>query len=165
MRNLIVAHSTGGVIGNRGKIPWAGEMPADMQHFRTLTIGHPVIMGRLTYDSIGTPLKGRQNIVVSRTVLNIAGCDIVRDLEEAYALVEGEEESFVIGGAKLYKAALPIVERLYVTEVGAVFPGDTYFKVDYDAEGWQQTSRECHQPDEQNKYPYDFLTYERIENE
>lgn len=165
MKNLIVAHSNGGVIGNKGKIPWAGDMPADMQHFKTLTMGHPVIMGRLTFDSLKKPLNGRQNIVVSRSVLYLAGCDVVRDLEEAYALTDGEDETFVIGGAQIYRAALPTTERLYVTSINAQLPGDAFFDIDPTTEGFNITSLEGFQADDRNKYPYHFVTYERTSNE
>lgn len=160
-----MARSMGGVIGNKGKIPWAGDMPADMQHFKTLTMGHPVIMGRLTFDSLKRPLNGRQNIVVSRSVLYLAGCDVVRDLEAAYALTEGEEETFVIGGAQIYRAALPTTEKLYVTNINAQLPGDTFFDIDPASEGFSLTSTEGFQPDDCNKFPYDFVTYERIGDE
>lgn len=123
--SLIVAMSQNGVIGHQGKIPW--HLPSDLKRFRKITLGHSVIMGRKTYESIGKPLKGRKNIVLSRDRnLHIEGCYIAHDFEEALEIA-GEGEVFIIGGESLYEHFSPIADKLYVTVIHGMIEGDTSF--------------------------------------
>jgi len=134
---MIVATSLNGVIGVKGDLPW--HIPEDLKHFRRNTIGHAIIMGRRTYDSIGRPLPKRRNIVVTRqTQLTIAGCDVVHSLEEALSLARQEdEEPRIIGGATLYREAFPQTTRLFLTEVQQVVEGDTHFP-SWDRTNWNE---------------------------
>lgn len=170
-RSIVVAYGRDRVIGFNNTLPWAGEMPADMQRFRSLTLGlgksatsgvlNAVIMGRSTYESIGKALPGRQNIVLTRQIgAAINGCDTAHSLDEAYTLAEAAQEVFVIGGGNVFAEALPHVDRLYVTEIDASFEGDAFFP-EINPDEWQVTQREVHQSDANNNYPYEFLTYER----
>ena len=135
---LVVAVARNGVIGAEGGIPW--HFPEDMKHFRRVTRQHAVIMGRATFDSIGKPLKGRHNIVVSRDRdLHIEGCDVVHSLDEAIALARRQDaEPRVIGGTQIYAQALPLATHVYLTEVDLEPAGDTYFP-DLDRAQWRQT--------------------------
>ena len=126
----------GRVIGAGGRLPW--HLPADLRHFRTLTLGKPIVMGRRTFESIGRPLPGRTNIVVTRDPeLRGAGVWVALDLEAALALAQPLGEVMVIGGASIYAGALPLCERIYLTEVHAKISGDTWFP-DYDAGEWRE---------------------------
>jgi dihydrofolate reductase len=121
---LIVAVARGGVIGNRGGLPW--KIPEDLRHFKATTMGHAILMGRRTWESIGRPLPGRRNIVVSRTAA-LPGIEVVPSLEDGIALARGDDLPFVIGGARLYEAALPIATDIYLTEIDREVEGDTFF--------------------------------------
>jgi len=135
---IVVAIGDGGVIGKAGALPW--RIPEDLQHFKRTTMGHAIIMGRKTHASIGRPLAGRRNIVVSRTADGFDGCETARSLEEAVALARTtDEEPRVIGGAAVYEAALPLATRIFLTEVGGAHEGDTFFHLSRD--GWRETSR------------------------
>lgn len=158
MVSLIVAMAKNRVIGKDNQLPW--HLPADLKHFKTITMGKPIIMGRKTYDSIGRPLPGRRNIVITRqTDLTIAGCDVVNSLQAALALVD-DAEVMVIGGTEIFKQALPLAKRLYLTEIDAEFEGDAYFP-ELDHSQWEVVEREEHQPDETNIYKYEFLILQR----
>lgn len=164
MRHIIVAHDRKRAIGNKNGLPWE-MMPADLRHFRRLTLGkgamNAIIMGRTTYDSIGRPLPGRQNIVMSRQQgLTIEGCTVVNSLDEAYEAARPAEEIFVIGGEQVFYQALPTVDRLHVTEIDATLEGDAYFP-DISQDDWELLDEEAHSADEKNKYDYRFLTYGR----
>ncbi len=162
--SLIAALSNDGVIGNRGKIPW--HLPADLKHFKEITLGHPVIMGRKTYESIGKPLPGRTNIIVTRHKEYAAPeCVVASTLEEAFdaARVSGAGEAFVIGGAEIYKEAMPRAEKLYLTNVEGDFEGDAFFPEVSSLE-WKEISREKGVVDEKNGYPHTFLVFERKRN-
>ena len=124
MIHLIAAVARNGVIGLQGQIPW--RLPEDLRHFQALTMGHTVIMGRRTYESIGGPLPGRQNLVVSSKLQSGRGYGVVRTLQEGLALAD-DREIFIIGGAKLYEEALPLAEQLDLTLVDLEPWGDTYF--------------------------------------
>ena len=117
-------------------------------------------MGRKTFDSIGRPLPGRTNIILTSQDIAITGCTIVHSSEEAIAVADDTKELMVMGGAQIYKLALPRANRLYVTEIHAAFEGDKYFPI-FDVSEWQETSREDHNPDEKNRYPYSFRILER----
>ena len=151
--------SSNRVIGHANGIPW--KLPADMAHFRRLTMGHPIVMGRLTYESIGKPLPGRQNIVVSRTIgLALPGCTVVASLDEAYRAAGSVDEVFVIGGAQLYEAALASADRIYLTRVEAEIPGDTLFPP-LDPRSWLEVEMARRAPDERHAHALRFVRLER----
>ncbi len=148
------------VIGKGNALPW--HLPADMKHFRELTMGKPVIMGRKTFESIGKPLEGRKNILItSDSNYRAEGCLVVHSLEEALKTAEGGEEVMIIGGGKIYEEFLPKADRIYLTEIHQDFEGDTYFP-EFNQNEWQETSREDFKPDEKNPFAYSFVTLERI---
>ena len=157
MKYMIVAYDENRVIGGNNAIPWQGLVPADMKHFRELTAGNTIIMGRNTFDSIWRPLPNRQNIVISRTQQSIAGVTVVSSLAEAYALAE--RNIFIIGGTQIYHLALKDVDILYATEIHTATHGDIVFPALGD--DWQETAREDHMADEKNKVNYSFVTYTR----
>lgn len=163
MISLIVAIAHDNVIGRSNDLPW--YLPADLKHFKDITIGHTVVMGRKTYESIasrlGKPLPDRHNIIVTRDEeLVVPGATVAHSLETA--LDEHiDKEIFVIGGAEIYAQALPHADKLYVTIVDAdITGGDTFFPL-IDPTLWRETSRESHMKDDRNEYDYDFVTYER----
>lgn len=147
-------------IGANNDLLWQRDLPADLAHFKKLTTGGSIIMGRKTFESIGRPLPNRENIVVSRTPTGISGVLTAASLASAYALAR--YPIFVIGGGQIYTQALDDVDRLYVTYVDAEFPQATVFFPQIACEAWQEVERDHHDADEQNKYAYDFVTYERI---
>ena len=135
---LVVAASNDGVIGRGNAVPW--RIPEDMKHFRKVTMGHAVVMGRLTYESMGKPLSGRRNIVVSGTARAIEGCDVVGSLDAALELAwAGDEEPRVIGGGQIYAEALPRVTTIYLTEVHRDIDGDAFFR--FDPADWVEVDR------------------------
>jgi dihydrofolate reductase len=156
---LIVARARNGVIGRAGQMPW--RLPEDLAYFRRTTMGYPIVMGRRTWESLGRPLPGRRNIVVSRDAgLAAPGAEVVPSLEEALRRVQDAPQVFVIGGAKLYEQALPLARRLLVTEIDADFEGDTYFPTP-DPRVWRETGRENHAPTAARPFSIAFVTYER----
>ena len=160
--SMIAAMANNRVIGRGNTIPW--YLPADTAYFRQTTLGHPVIMGSKTFASIGRPLSGRVNIVLSKNKdLRIPGCVITRSLTIAIEEAEktGDGECFVIGGGAVYAEALPLAHRLYLTEIDAEIEGDTFFP-EFDKDEWREVSRERHSADEQNVYAMDFVVYERV---
>jgi dihydrofolate reductase len=158
--SLIAAMDRNRLIGNGNDLPW--RLPADLQHFKRITLGKPVLMGRLTYESIGKPLPGRRNIVITRDEgYRAEGCEVVDSIDAALEAVSDAEEAMVIGGATLYKQMLPKAHRLYVTCIDAVFDGDTWFPEWKEAE-WRELSRESHEADERNPHPYSFVRLERV---
>lgn len=160
MISIIVAVAKNGVIGDKNSLLW--HLREDMVHFRTTTSGHPVVMGRKTYDSIGRPLPKRTNVVISRdTSLAIEGCTVVHSLEEAIALFEPTEEVFIIGGAQIYTQALPLADRIYLTVIDKEYEGDTSFpEIDYSA--WREISRDEHPHGEEFEHPFAFITLEKL---
>lgn len=164
MISLLVAYGNDRVIGSGGTLP-AWKLPADLKHFKKLTSGHPIIMGRKTYESIGKPLPGRTNIVVSRHE-QPAGEHVAvyrGSVESALELAEkseGGDEVFVIGGEQVFKETLPRAERMYTTEVDGDFPGDTYFPAFQQAD-WEVTKIGEHAPDEKNSHAVTFFRYDR----
>lgn len=156
--SLIAAVAGNGVIGTDNALPW--RLPEDLKRFRSLTLGHPVIMGRKTFESIGRPLPGRRNIVVTRNTDFVApGCETAGSLKAAIAACSGtSDEIFVIGGAQLYAQALPQAQRLYLTEIQAEFDGDTRFP-SFDPDLWRESARE-HQRSESG-LEFDFAVYDR----
>jgi dihydrofolate reductase len=154
---LVAAIAKNGVIGAAGRLPW--HLPEDLRHFRRLTFGHPVIMGRRTWESLGKPLPGRENIVVTRRAgFEAPGASVAASLAAAIALCAGEPVAFVIGGAELYAAALPLADGLVLTEIDREFAGDTVFPA-WDRGAWRATQREPHTSAEGMRF--DFVLYER----
>lgn len=158
--SIIAAMAENRVIGVNNTLPW--RLPADLRHFRRLTTGHHVIMGRRNYESIGRPLPDRTNIVVTRNpAYRAPGCVVRHSLEEALRDTGDDPEVFVIGGAEIYRQALARADRLYLTLVHANVPGDTFFP-EFDAREWRETGRTRHEADDKNPYACSFVTYERI---
>ena len=157
---LIAAVAKNGVIGKDNRLPW--HLPADLRHFKALTTGHAVIMGRKTWESLPEkfrPLPGRQNIVVTRNATYAAsGATVAGSLPDAVAAAAGEE-AFVIGGAELYQVALPLADRLQLTEIDAEFDGDTWFPA-RDLRQWREVTRDMHR--DETGPGYAFVRYDRI---
>lgn len=154
---LIVAYSKNRVIGKDNQLPW--RLPSDLAHFKRQTSGHPIIMGRKTWESIGRPLPNRHNIVVSRRGEgNFTGATVVASLEAATAAVTENDTAYVIGGAQLYEQALPLVQRIIATEIDIHLEGDAFFPV-LDPEVWITTATEVQPPE--NGLPFAFVTYTR----
>lgn len=153
--NLIAALARNRVIGRGNAMPW--HLPEDLKRFKALTLGHPVIMGRKTFESIGRPLPGRDNIVVSRAGFTAAGIRPARSLEEAID-VAGGRPAFVIGGGEIYRLALPHATRLHLTEIDAEPEGDAWFP-EFDRTEWVESVREPGPPG--SSLPFEFVTYER----
>ena len=157
--SLVVARADNGVIGRDNALPW--RLGADLRNFRRITMGHPIVMGRRTFESIGRPLPGRHNIVVSRNPsFRADGCTVVSDWEAARRLAGGVEELMVIGGASLYQAAWPQAQRIYLTEVHARVTGDVCFPRP-DPASWRELRREFHRADARNEYDYSFVCLQR----
>ena len=160
--SAIAAMAENRVIGLNNNMPW--QMHADLKHFKTVTSGHPVIMGRKTFVSIGRPLPNCTNIILTRDVaFNAPDCVVVTEADHALAMAAeiDKEEVFIIGGADVYRQLMPSVQRLYLTIVHHAFAGDAYFPALNPAE-WRELSRDKHQADEKNKYDYSFVVMERI---
>ena len=156
---IIAALSRNGVIGRDNRLPW--HISEDLKRFKALTLGHPVIMGRRTYASLGRPLPGRDNIVVTRSKdFSAPGCRVVHSVEAALVAAGGAGEIFVIGGAAIYALALPLADRLQFTEVDAVIDGDAHFP-DFNRSAWREVSRAPGSTAGQDSLRYDFVTYER----
>jgi dihydrofolate reductase len=117
-------------------------------------------MGRKTYDSVGKPLPNRRNIVITRQKIDIAGCEVMNSLDEAIALCKNDQEIFIVGGAEIYRQAMPVTNRIYLTIIHHDFDGDTYFP-EIDENVWAETQRKDYQPDEKNEFAYSFITLER----
>jgi len=158
---LIAALAANRVIGRNNALPW--QLPADLKRFKALTMGHPVVMGRKTYESIGRPLPGRRNLVISRNRgYRAPGCEVVCSLDEAIAACRDAQEIFIIGGAELYRESLPRAHRLEFTEIRAEFEGDARFP-DFSSAQWRETGREIHGDETGVPFRYDFVRYERID--
>ncbi len=163
--SLIAALTKNSLIGRDNDLPW--HLPDDMKYFMQTTKGHHVIMGRKNYDSIPEkfrPLPNRTNIVVTRQQdLQAPRCTVVHSLQEAVDIAKhaGETELFIIGGSAIYQLGIPFAHRLYLTEIEAELPGDTYFP-EFDRTNWKETSRRHHTVDERHAYAFDFVIYERI---
>lgn len=154
---LVAAMARGNVIGIANTLPW--HLPEDLKHFKAVTLGKPVIMGRKTYDSIGRPLPGRRNIVVTRQHdWSAAGVEVAHSLEAALALVAEAESVCVIGGAELYRQALPLAHRLELTEIAESYQGDAHFPA-FSADEWREVQREAHRSEQ--GLGYAFVSYLR----
>jgi len=155
--SLIAAVAANGVIGNGNALPW--RLPEDLKHFKALTLGHPVVMGRKTFESIGRPLPERRNLIVTRNAAYAApGCETVASLHAALAACRDADEIFVIGGAQIYAEALPLAARLYLTEIQKEFPGDARFP-EIDRREWRETARARHRSSA--GLGFDFVIYDR----
>jgi len=154
----VVAVAENGVIGRAGGLPW--HLPADLRHFKAMTMGRPVLMGRRTFDSIGKPLPGRRNLVLTRRPLDVPGVEAVSSVDEAIALVGDVPEMSVIGGAQLWAETLPRIGRLYLTRVHADVDGDTFFP-EIDPAQWREVERREQAADEKNAYAMSFVTLDR----
>jgi dihydrofolate reductase len=158
--SVVVAADECGGIGRAGGLPW--HLPEDLKRFKAITMGKPIVMGRRTWDSIGRPLPGRRSIVVSRQAgLTIDGAEVVGSLEEALQAASGAPEACVIGGADIYRIALPRAELIHLTRVHATVAADTFLPA-LDPADWQEVSSEYHAADERHAYPYSFLTLRRV---
>ncbi|KVK89496.1 diacylglycerol kinase [Burkholderia ubonensis] len=158
---LIVARARNGIIGRDNQLPW--KLPEDLAFFKRTTMGAPIVMGRKTHESIGRPLPGRRNIVVTRDgSRRFDGCDTVTSLADALALAarDGAPEAFLIGGAQLYAEGLTLADKLVVTEIDADFDGDATFPAP-DPAHWQEVSRDPHQAAAPNTFGYAFVVYEK----
>lgn len=159
MLALVVAAAENGLIGRDNQLPW--HLPADLKHFKTITLGKPVIMGRKTFASIGKPLPGRRNLVLTRDARFAAdGVETVRSLEEALERTADAPEVMVIGGAEIFRLALPLAQRIYLTRVHATLEGETFFPA-LDESEWREIERREHPADEKNAHAMSFLTLER----
>ncbi|MEC9256584.1 MAG: dihydrofolate reductase [Pseudomonadota bacterium] len=161
---MIVAVAENGVIGRNNALPW--YLPNDLKYFKQTTMGKPVIMGRKTYESIGKPLPGRTNIVITRQadyqpegVKVVNSVEAARELAESVCQIDGQEEAMIRGGAEIYTLALPHTDRLYLTEVHADVEGDAFFP-EYDKSLWQEVAREDFAAEGPNPYNYSFVVYE-----
>lgn len=160
MISLIAAAARNNIIGKGNALPW--DLPNDLKHFRNVTAGHAVIMGRKTFESIGRPLPKRRNIVVTRQEgYSPEGVEVVSSLDAAIAAVPAGEETFVIGGGEMFKQALPIADRIYLTRVDADVEGDAFFP-SLEPEKWREVSRQAGVVDEKNALPHTFLIFDRI---
>ncbi|HEX7027741.1 MAG TPA: dihydrofolate reductase [Gammaproteobacteria bacterium] len=158
--SLVVAMDRNRLIGRDNGLPW--HLPADLKHFKAVTMGKPIVMGRKTFESIGRPLPGRRNVVISRNpAYRALGCEVFIGLEEALAALEDVEEVAVIGGAEIFKQAMPRADKMHLTVIDETFEGDAWFPP-YDENEWRCTATETHRhEDESGSFTYRFLTLER----
>ncbi|MGD9787536.1 MAG: dihydrofolate reductase [Sulfuricellaceae bacterium] len=156
--SIIAAMARNHVIGIDNRLPW--HLPEDLKHFKTLTMGHHIVMGRKTFESLPGVLPGRTSVVITRSpIYQAPGCLVVNSIDNALAACKGDAEAFIVGGAELYAQALAFADRLYLTEIQADFDGDARFP-DFDRNQWRETSRETHRS--AAGLEYHFVTYERI---
>ncbi|KIO75159.1 dihydrofolate reductase [Pedobacter lusitanus] len=157
--SIIVAIAENNGIGKDNQLLW--HLPADLRHFKNTTSGHTVIMGRKTFDSVGKPLPNRRNIVITRSSsLEIPGVEVVNTLDAAIALCDPSEEVFIVGGAEIYKMAMDITDKIYLTVVKGDYEADTFFPA-IDPDIWKEESSSSHEPDEKNSIGYTFSTLVR----
>ena len=153
--SIVVAISENHVIGKDNKLLW--YLPNDLKHFKDITTGHTVIMGRKTFESVGKPLPKRRNIIITRQPITIEGCEVVNSIEAALQLCKSEAEVFIVGGAEIYKQSLNLTDRIYLTIVHKDFDGDSFFP-EINKTEWKEVSREDFESDEKNNLPYSFIT-------
>jgi dihydrofolate reductase len=157
--SIIVAMDRNRVIGKGEALPW--HISSDLQHFKKITMGKPIIMGRKTHESIGRPLPGRENIILTRDKsYQSEGCTVLHSMEEIYEHCKDLEEIMITGGAEIYKLSLDQVTYLYLTEVHTEIEGDTYFP-EFDRDEWEEVSRSDFKADEKNEFDYSFVVLER----
>lgn len=158
--SIIVAISANNAIGKDNQLLW--HLPADLKHFKEITTGHTIIMGRKTYDSIGKPLPNRRSIVITRNPdLKIEGVEVVTSLKAAIELCKSDDEAFIIGGAEIYQQALPFTTHIYLTRVHQSYEADAFFP-ELDQTTWNEINSASHPADEKNKVAYSFSTLERV---
>lgn len=164
--SLIAAVAANGVIGRNNGLPW--NLPADLRLFQALTMGHTLVMGRRTWESFATPLPGRRIIVITRQrgwqpEGRLEGVEVAHSLDEALerARTAGDTEAFVAGGTEVFREALPLADRFYLTRVAAEIPGDTYFP-GFDVAGWKIVEEEHHEADADHLFPFTFQVLDRI---
>ena len=161
MLSIIVAKAKNNILGKNNKMIW--HLPEDLKHFKNLTTGHTIIMGRKTFESLGKPLSNRKHIIFSQNPdfkVNDENVEVVHSLLQIQDLIEGKEEAFVIGGAMIYNFLMPYVKKMYVTEVEKDFDGDTFFP-SINEDVWKEVSRQKGLKDKKNDLDYYFVTYER----
>ncbi|MBQ3247064.1 MAG: dihydrofolate reductase [Alistipes sp.] len=158
MVSVIVAVAENGVIGDKNSLLW--HISEDLRNFKRITSGHPVVMGRKTFESLGRPLPNRKNVVITRQDIEIEGCEVVHSLEEALAMFSADEEIFIIGGAQIYREAMPIADRFYLTRVHHSYEGDTSFP-EWNESEWQKVDSERFERGEKYEYPFTFEVYNR----
>lgn len=159
MLSIIVAVSENNVVGKENKLPW--KLSADLKRLKSLTMGHHIIMGRKTWESLGKALPGRINVVITTDKnFKAEGGVVVHSLNEALAFSSADDEIFIFGGGKIFKEAMPLVNKIYITRVHSIIDGDTFFPV-LDRSDWKEISREDFKADEKNQYNYSFLTLVR----
>ena len=162
MKTIVVAYDKNHGIGAANDLLWKRDLPDDLKHFKEVTMGGAIIMGHKTFESIGRPLPGRQNIILSRDgSLLVDGATVTTSLESAYKMVEPGREAFVIGGGQIYTLAMDTIDRIFATEVDASFPSADVFFPPIDTTVWQEKDRVHHSADERNRYSFDFVTYIR----
>ncbi len=162
MLSIVVAKAKNNIIGKDNKLVW--HLPADLKHFKELTTGHKIIMGRKTFESLGRVLPNRKHIIFSQNPdfkVKDENVEVVHSLLQIQELIEGEEEAFVIGGAMIYNFLMPYVKKMYVTQIDQEFEGDAFFPV-ISENTWKEVSKEKGIKDEENNLDYEFVTYERI---
>jgi dihydrofolate reductase len=157
--SIIVALSENNVVGVNNQLPW--HLSADLKRLKVLTMGHHLIMGRKTFESIGRPLPGRTNVIITRNKdYKADGCIVVTSLKEALEVSKSDAEAFIFGGGEVFREALPLVNKIYMTRIHHNFNGDTVFPELRKSE-WKEVFREDHEPDEKNNYSYSFINLER----
>jgi dihydrofolate reductase len=162
MLSIIVALSENNVIGRDNGLPW--KLSADLKRLKSVTMGHHIIMGRRTWESLGRPLPGRVNVVITRDKnFKAEGAVIVHSLQDALQVAKNDNEAFIFGGGKVFSEALPQVNRIYETIVHTTIDGDTFFP-ELNNREWKETFRESHAADEKNEFDYTFITLERLKN-
>lgn len=158
--SIVVAMAANRVIGRDNQLPW--HLPADLQHFKQTTMGKPILMGRKTWESIGRPLPGRTNIVITRDEnYEAPGCVVVHSIEAALQTAEQQDEVMIIGGAEFYRQVLPRTDRIYLTRINEDFEGDTLFP-ELDSSEWQEVERVDCDADEKNPHSYSFIELDRV---
>jgi dihydrofolate reductase len=157
--SLICAMDQNRLIGSNNALPW--HLPADLAFFKKTTLGKPIVMGRKTYESIGRPLPGRQNIIITRNPeFHAEGCDTCTSIDQAIELAGDQDEVMLIGGASLYQQTIDLAQHLYLTRIHHQFEGDAWFP-EFDLQQWHEVWREDHTRDEKNGYDFSFLKYSR----
>ncbi|MFC4308369.1 type 3 dihydrofolate reductase [Steroidobacter flavus] len=160
MLSIIVAVADNGVIGSGNQLPW--RLPDDLKRFKALSLGKPIVMGRKTFDSIGRPLPGRQNIVISRQPgLEIPGCTVVTSIDAAIAAAQPAPEIVIVGGADIYRQVLPQVQVIHLTRVHASVEGDVVFP-ELKEQEWREVAKEYHPADERHAHAFTFSTLQRV---
>ena len=157
--SIITAMDQNRLIGRDNALPW--HLPADLAFFKKTTLGKPILMGRKTYESIGRPLPGRQNIIISRDPeYHMEGCDSATSIEQALSMIENHPEAMLIGGSSLYQQTIDLADKLYITYIHSQFEGDAWFP-EIPLQNWIESAREDHFADDKNSYDYSFVTYSR----